>query len=125
MLGVRKGIITACHAYLDYWVFHNFTVEVIHLITEEQVELDNNSKVEKQGVCNHADVILIDLKLFNVLTPYMRKGIRATSVENFLALILLLILLEGHWGIKGKSVTLIATKVMLWTNNKKNFYFPS
>ena len=85
MIGVRKGFITTCHAYLDYWVSHNFTIEVIHLVTEEQVKLDDHSKVEKQGVCNHADVILKYLKLFKVvLTSYIRKGMRASSVENFL-----------------------------------------
>ena len=43
---------------LDYWVSHDFTVEVIHLVAEEQVKLDDNSKVDKQRVGNHADVIL-------------------------------------------------------------------
>ena len=49
--------------HLDHWVSLNFSAEDIHLLAEEQVELGDDSKVDKQRVCNHADVILMVLKL--------------------------------------------------------------
>lgn len=59
-------IIKYFNSYFDDWVSFDFRVIVIHLVAEKQVELADDSEVDKQGVCNHTDVILIYWKLLEI-----------------------------------------------------------